>query len=366
MKEAIKKLIRYHEMKQWYEKYERVLLPGTMAVGVVVDALTFASINITTSFFLLGLYAVLAGGIIFFQQAYDAGRVSGGNAVRYLRLSVPLILQFAFGQLLSASFIFYFFSGSVFASWPIFLALAFLMVSNEVFRKQYLRPTVQISIFFFIIFSLASITLPFAFHSFGPMVFLLSGAVAIAVMAGYGALLGRMVPKIKDIQRRLAISAAAIVVFVSGLYFLNMIPPIPLALREAAVAHEVVRTGGGYTLRVEEESFLGRLTPGRTIHADGKVFVYTAIYAPSDLKTTIVHHWQQYDETHSAWVTTDRLPFDITGGAKMGYRGYSFKSGVPPGEWRVDVETERGQVLGRVRFRVVETEKPPALKTVVK
>lgn len=369
MKEAIKQWIRYHAIKEWYKKNERVLLPGTLVFGVIVDSLTFTSINITTAFFLLGIYFVIAGGMIFFQHAYDAGRIpKEGKTLRYIRISVPLVIQFLFGALLSASFVFYFFSGNLFVSWPFFAPLIILMVSNDIFRQYYLRPTVQISVYFFILFSLTSIIIPFAFRNIGVSIFLLSGMVSVLLIFGYIALLGPFIPDIKRERRRLTISIAVIFFFMNGLYFLNIIPPIPLALRDTSVAHDVVRSGSSYQLLVEDESWWQRMVPGERIHQDasGKIFVYSAIFAPRDLVTTIIHHWQWYDKIQREWVTSDNLAFEITGGTKTGYRGYSFKSRVEPGRWRVDVETERGQAMGRVRFRVVESGEPPALKTVVK
>lgn len=368
MKYTIKKLIRYHQIKEWYEKYERVLIPGTLVFGVIADWVTFISINITTAFLLLGVYFCIAGGIIAFQHAYDAGRISQHVSIfRYLRLSAPLVIQFTFGALLSASFIFYLFSGTLSVSWPFIGLLVVLMVSNDVFRRQYLRPMVQLSVFFFILFSLTSIILPFVFNTISVSLFILSGAISVLLMCGYVALLGHAVPDIERIYRRLAIAVATIVACVNGLYFLNVIPPIPLSLRDSAIAHDIERGRGIYTLRVEKQSFLDRLIPGQTFHQDaGRVYVYTAIFAPGDLATTIVHHWQYFDEQKKQWVTKNRLGFGITGGATTGYRGFSSKSSVSPGRWRVDIETRRRQVLGRVRFRVVSTDENTQFATIIK
>lgn len=79
-----------------------------------------------------------------------------------------------------------------------------------------------------------------------------------------------------------------------------------------------------------------------------------------------MHHWQYYDEAKGEWVSRDRLAFSITGGNRTGYRGYSFKARAEAGKWRVDVETERGQVLGRISFRILPAEGILELKTVVK
>ena len=41
----------------------------------------------------------------------------------------------------------------------------------------------------------------------------------------------------------------------------------------------------------------------------------------------------------------------IAGGRDGGYRGYSLTT-VNSGNWRVNIETERGQLIGRVKFKV--------------
>jgi len=67
---------------------------------------------------------------------------------RYLRLASPLIIQFTFGALLSASLIFYWFSGVLSVSWPFMILITILIISNDVFRDYYQRPLIQIGVYF--------------------------------------------------------------------------------------------------------------------------------------------------------------------------------------------------------------------------
>lgn len=370
MKDAIKQLIRYQQIKALYQKYERFLLPATLIVGVIFDWLTFTSISLFYTFVLLLVYAAVSGLLIAYIQMYDSrnllrqapfGASSGqawGKMRQYLRLGAPLLLQVAFGSLLSASFLFYWFSGAVAVSWPIILLLAILMVGNEVFREHYMRPTVQISIYFFILFSLATVILPFAFNTLSPWLYVLGGAVSVGLIVLFVRFLGRFVPDLKKKQSHVYAAVVVIVAVMNALYFTNVIPPVPLALREAGVYHEIVRQGGEYRLTGEKETWWERLVPGQTIHVEaGKpVYVFTMIFAPAELNTKIVHHWKRYDETKQQWVDADMLSFTLTGGRQGGFRGYSRKTTVPEGKWRVYVETERGQVIGRVGFRVERGE----------
>jgi hypothetical protein len=93
--------------------------------------------------------------------------------------------------------------------------------------------------------------------------------------------------------------------------------------------------------------------------------VFTAICAPAGLTTTIVHEWQHYDEAKREWVTDETIPFFIVGGREAGYRGYSVKTDLTEGSWRVNVKTEFGQVIGRVSFRVDDVTSPVPLEVSV-
>ena len=60
----------------------------------------------------------------------------------------------------------------------------------------------------------------------------------------------------------------------------------------------------------------------------------------------------------------DKIPLKISGGREGGYRLYTFKQRLDPGDWRVDVEAEDGRVIGRVSVIVEERgEVQPALTT---
>ncbi|MBU4421494.1 DUF2914 domain-containing protein [Candidatus Parcubacteria bacterium] len=349
----VKKL--YTQIKLWYEKYERLLLPATLVFGVIVDFITFKSIQINYAFAILGLHILFVGAAIAFINFYNVGVIDNKNRVlKYVRLISPLAIQFSFGALLSACFIFYFFSGSLYVSWPFILLIVILMISNEVFRRYYLRARVQISIYFFLLFSVFAIILPFVLERLGVWIFLLAGALSLFIIFIYIALLSRYIKSERIDIKRFVKPIVIIFLFINALYFLNVIPPIPLSLKDKVVGHTISRINGDYNIMVEQESFLERILPGQTIHKapGGTVAVYTAIFAPGDLATDIVHNWQ-YRE-NGKWVSKGRFSYSIAGGRKEGYRGYSIKTDVPEGKWRVDVETARGQVLGRVQFDVVE------------
>jgi len=319
------------------------LMSALLLCGFLADVLTFQTLDLSTSFILLAIHAVVV-----------MAAMSLGATHATLQRFAPLALQFSFGALLSSSLVFYWFSGAFSASWPVMLLLAVLGASNEAFRTWYLRTDVRIGTFTFVLFSFFAMVMPYAFRTLAAWTFALAGVSSFTLSI----LLVMAVTRASEARTRERRHLGAIVGTVSvmfvALYFVGAIPPVPLAIREAGIFHNVVRQGNAYVLVGDEETFIERLLPGRVItnDADGRIYAFTTIFAPTALNTTIYHRWQRFDPDASTWVTASRLSYAIRGGREDGYRGYTYKTGLAPGEWRVIVETERGQELGRIPFTV--------------
>lgn len=346
-------------LTNWYKHNERVLIPAALVVGVIVDFITFRSIKVSSAFIVLIVYWFIAGGTILFMHRNGNDDLERQNILaRYYRVVSPLVIQFTFGATLSASFIFYWFSGSFSVSWPFMLVLACLMIANETFRKYYLRPIIQLSVFYFITLSLITLMLPYVFNSISAWIFVTGGILSLLIGYAYIKLASTYLSKIRIIKEKLTSIALIIFGLMNLLYFTNLIPPIPLSLTEAGVYHRIERSGSGYILEAEEPNFFERIIPGETIHvAQGDpVYVYSAIFAPFDLNTQIIHEWQHFNAETKRWETKDQLSFTIYGGRDEGYRGYSQKTALQEGFWRVNVQTSRGQTIGVLRFKIKFTD----------
>ena len=360
----------YQKARQFYFKYERILIPATLESGFLADYFTFSNIQIGITFFMLAVYWLLAGTVILAINFYDAGRIP--QKFKYIRLFLPLPLQFFFGALLGASLIFYWFSGAFSVSWPIMLIVAFLMIFNDVFRHYFERPALHIGVYFFATFSLFSLILPFVFSSIDVWVFLLAGVASLIVFGGFIGILMYFCSEIKRQKWLLFFVVFGIFTSMNTLYFLNIIPPIPLALREARMYREIKVSSLQYTMKEESESLWDKyffdLIYGQKLHPkkNEKVYLYNAIFAPAKLTSKIIHQWQYYDENQKKWLDINELSFNIVGGRKEGYKGYSFMSNLQEGRWRINVQNERGQVLGRVRFVIEGFVVPIVLEEVVR
>lgn len=340
------------------------MIPGALVFGVVVDFLTFQSIQITSAFLILAGHLVLAAfAIVVLNMARANRQAVWKRSLRILFLFAPILLQFSFGALLSASLIFYWFSGSFSVSWPLLGVIAFLMTSNELLRHYFERTVVQIAVYFFILFSINTLVFPFFFNSIDVSLFVLAGLVSLGFIIVFFIVLDRLFVHVRSLRWSAMLCILIVFVFMNFLYFFNLIPPIPLSMREAGVYHAIERVSDGYVLTSEPQSLIDRLLPGQVIHwqSGNAVYVYSSIFAPSQLETTIYHRWEFFDMEIGDWVLKDRLSFPLTGGRDQGYRGFSLKKTVTPGKWRVDVETKRGQVLGRIGFVIEQVDEAPEL-----
>lgn len=340
----------YQRIAAFVHRGERFFMPGMLVGGMATDVLQFHTLSIQTTFTIMGVYTLVCAVtmIIMAIPPHEERRV-----LRYVQLVAPFLQQFTIGAMLSTAMLFYWFSGDVAVSWPIIGLLAVFMLSNEVLRHVVTKPHVQAVVFYFAFFSLAAVFAAYVVNSLHPLVFVLGGLASLVVMGIFLRVFIRA-GGLEAKRRQLWIAVVAVFAVMNLAYFTNIIPPIPLSLRDAGMYYSVVRENGEYTLVGEEETWFEKLIPGQNlaIHEGDPVYAYTAIFAPADLSTTMVHRWEYYDPTTQAWETMSLLSFSVTGGRSEGFRGYSYKRALREGKWRVTVQTERGQVLGRMYFRL--------------
>lgn len=359
----------HHSIKAFYEKNARYLSPAALFCGFLLDSFTLRRIDLLAENLLIIAYLFVAGASIVFLNAHHAGRFSH----RWFDTAagaIPFLLQFAFGGLFSVFVVFYSRSASLMASWPFLLALAVLLIGNEVFQKKYQRLTFQVSIFFTALYSYAVFATPILLGKIGAGVFLLSGFFSLLLITFFLSVLYKLArARMKHSFHYILISVGGIYLTITFSYFLNIIPPIPLALKESGIYHRVERGVGGYAVSFEPAPWY---VFSRDYHAKVHwqrglpLYAYSAIFAPTKISTTILHRWSHYDVQKEEWITKDILRYPIVGGRDGGYRGYSLKYALASGKWKVEVITERGQVLGRMRFTVIESKDAPELERGVK
>ena len=121
-----------------------------------------------------------------------------------------------------------------------------------------------------------------------------------------------------------------------------VVPPAPMFLARAELGWTV-----GTLDSLEPVAGAIRATD---LHERGLV-AHTAIYAPAGLRQPVEHVWRRDGRIINVVQLTP-----VQGGRREGFRTFSRKTAFPSdsvGRWSVDVTTESGQLIGRLRFRVV-------------
>lgn len=355
------------EFTQWYMRW---VSPVSLIAGFLLDNLVlFKRVDVWTTNALLFMHLAIAGACIVLLNLAQEGRFTN----RRLLVAVPFLpvaAQFSFGALFSAFLSLYGRSAAFADSWVFIIILAGLIIMNERFAHFYMRLYVQVAAYFVVLFSFLIFFLPLVVHDIGPVLFLCSGAVSLVGIAAFLFTLEYLVPERKRDRTNLARIVAVLFLLMNALYFTGSIPPLPLALKEAGVYHGVARVGDEYRLLAQPLPWYQYYLRYNTTYLRAPseaVYVYSAVFAPSGLSTTLYHQWQQYNEDTQTWSTVAEVPFYIVGGRDGGYRGYSVKStNLSEGKWRVNVVTSYRQIIGRISFTIRNVDEPVQIETLVR
>lgn len=348
------------------QKYKHRLPTIALVVGFVVDLITFRTLDLFYAQIILATHlTIVACSIIVLALPWRGG---GNSVARTVHTWLPILQQYSTGNLLSAFLVLYSASGSFAQSWIFFALLAVAIVANETIRLQKYRLPFQTSLFFLNLLLFVALSLPITLGAISTVTFLLSLVMGAVVFQVFRWVLALASPE-TSAKHRTSMSRGAqfVLVALTVLYFLNVIPPIPLSLKVADFYHSVVRVGEGYEVTDEPrswaETFFSITPKPLRVPEGGDTYFFSAVFAPAEVGTSIVHQWEYFDPERGVWVPKTKTRFPIVGGRSEGYRGFSFTEDPVPGVWRVSVETARGQVVGRAQVRVVRVENPVPVTT---
>jgi hypothetical protein len=353
----------------WVKKYERTLSAFGMVAGFITDNLMFRRIDLpnTQAIFAayLGVAAFSIVGLHFLER-----RAREGRMYARWRAFFPMATQFALGGLWSAFLVFYSRSAVITKSWPYLALLTAFFIGNEVLKRYHSRLVFTTTLFFFAVFTCAIVTVPVYTHTIGKFTFLVSGAIAVGVLVLFLYLLAAVNrPQFVAARGKIALGVAGVYVLMNVFYFTNTLPPLPLALAHVGVYHAVKKTGNVYQAVAEDAPWYTQFGFPPTLHvpAGQSLSAYSAVFAPIKLSTKIVHRWRRYDPKTGHWITLSTVTFPINGGRDGGYRGYTIKHNIQPGDWRVDISTSDGHLIGRITFKVDRADTaPPAIPETLK
>jgi hypothetical protein len=343
------------------KKNAKYIPPIAIFGGFVMDALILGTIDNLFGQILLGMYLVLIAVLIILLNLVDSQKLTKPIFVKN-RFYIDLLLMFSFGNIFSGFTLFYFQSVGGFANWIFIILLFALLISTEYFKKYYNRMIVQIFVLYFALFSYLIFLVPLALKQISIFMFLLSGVLSLFVFYFYLILFQKFV-KIKfDDVKKIIKGVFGVFLLVNIFYFFNIIPPVPLAMKEIDIYHDVRRSKDGYEIKDNKKSLFDYFTffEKKEIQSGSKLYVYSSIFAPAQINLEIYYEWQ-YRSEKGKWETVSKTSYPITGGRKTGYRSFAFRIFSQEGRWRVNVKTKSGQIIGSKTFKVEFVKEPKEL-----
>ncbi|MDO8492071.1 MAG: DUF2914 domain-containing protein [bacterium] len=344
----------FRSLLAFLEKHERHIGVFAMIAGFATDSFTLVRPDqFWGNVLLLSYFLISALGIIYLA-VYD-------RREKVTPILLVGLVQFVFGNLASGLMVLYGRSGTLEGSLPFFMLFTGFFIGNEFLRNYYSKINFHISAWYFLFLAYLVLVVPIVIGKLGDGVFILSTLVSL-IIVGFFLYLIYVISKRRVVRaiKEIIFSVITIFVLFNLFYFLNIIPPVPLSLRDIGIYHSLERLDNGdYKVLYEKPDWFEffRSTSKRYTFIPGeKVYCFSSVYAPVGIGTGVYHRFEYYNETAGKWQTKLLVNFRIAGGRDNGYRGYSEKSGIDFGLWRCSVETKRGALIGRTTFRVVENE----------
>jgi hypothetical protein len=346
-------------VKTFFSLIHRHWLTVAFLLGFITDTILLNQIDNTVDNLILLFYVLLATTTILLLYIGVAERVPGIFA-RWLKKYTPIVMQYAFGGLLSGMLIFYGRSGDWIASAPFLLLILAVIIGNEIVGKRSDRLVYNIALYFIGLFSYIVLVVPVILGQMGDLIFIFSGAIALFIVILVVQILYRIIPNFMQVNtKRVIATIGFIYIGFNVLYFTNVIPPIPLSLTELEIEQSAVKlSSGNYSIVSEEQPWYRKLPfVPNSIHPTGNsIACFARVYAPTRLETEIFHRWE-YKNANGDWVERFRFGYPISGANQGGYRGFTVLENFTDGVWRCGVETKRGQVLGRATV-IIDTTQP--------
>ncbi len=343
-----------------HQKYAPILF---FMGGFIFDTLTLGRIDRVYDTVVLCSHMVLLSLTLYLFNLVDDARWQNTFIGRYSEY-FPLAIQFFFGALSSAFVIYFFRSVSLSKTMVFFILLVLLLFANEFLKKKISNKYLQFSIYFFISFTFFTFMIPTLIKEMNTFIFIISGIVSLGCTLALILFIYSSSPSTRaEINLKKLISfILSIYIVINVFYYFNLIPPVPLAMETGLVAHNVQKKNNQYIVTYEKEDwYIFWRSHQNTFHrqADERVYVFTSVFAPTDIKKSIFHRWQRYNPQTGSWEITEDIGFKVTGGRDTGFRGYTFKKNLTEGKWEVHIITEEELLLGVVDFEIKNTSEPP-------
>jgi hypothetical protein len=334
-----------------YQKHETRFEVGFFLGGFVFDYLTTGAVDDTFMLIQQVFLLLLIGAVLSLEYLADAGLIQIKTGKKLWEYRSP-ILHFGLGGILNIYSLFFLKSASVFNSIAFVVFLLAVIVGNElpVIRKSGVN--LRWALWVLCLFSFFSVIWPLILGFVGWIPFVLTAVVTAAFLYLHIRWMMRYQKNFFDLQRVFIEPGAATILLFILFYAFHLIPPVPLAAQDMGIYHNLEKKEGKFILSHQrpwwkiwetgDQTFLYR--PG------DQLYFFANVSSPAKFSDQVTIHWLVKEK--NGWITSDKVPMQISGGRQKGFRGYSVKKNYQDGEWQVRLETTDGREIGRLYLEV--------------
>ncbi|MFH1980382.1 MAG: hypothetical protein ABIL58_00930 [Pseudomonadota bacterium] len=284
-------------------------------------------------------------------------------------------VQFCFGGLFSALVVFYFKSSGSFYTFIVVIGLVLLLVTNEFLSEKYRSRTLSWTMFTVCGTMYLNFLIPHIAHSIRAVWFYLSCTLSLSIVFAIHVFANAKQRESMPIDKRKTqylmelrqmAPSLSVVILLVALYQLQLIPPVPLVLKDSYVCKNFSDESGEYQCQAEKQPFWRALgIGGDVIHFEKgeKIYNLSAVFAPTNIAVDLEQRWWLRDEKRGAWLSRGVIPLSMVGGRKEGWRTYSFiHTSVQAGNWKVETALKGGAVLA-IDYFTAKDQVTPAPQT---
>lgn len=347
-------------------KVEAFIPAAAFLAGIFWDTVTIGRIDQWSNMVQLGIYVVLALGLVMIEFAEISSdltiKVRGTGIIARVWEFRTDAVHFLLGSLLSAFTIFFVKSSSIWGSLSFIALIAAALVANEFKGFRQIGLQIRISLTTLCAACYFACIVPVVLKQIGLVAFLLA-IFATVLLLGAGLLCIGYLDRRKSVSPKnfeLFIAPALVTLGSFGAFYASgLIPPVPLALTKVGIYRGVERIHQKYELSYSlnpwrfwekgEQTFLAR--PG------DRVYVFFSVFSPEGFRESIAVRWYFNDpEKSNGYELKDTTLVKVLGGRVAGYRGFAYKSRYQYGDWQVRIGTEEGAEIGRINLEISQDD----------
>lgn len=376
------KLTLGKRFKAFKEEHHIAFEVAFFFAGFLFDVMLLHRIDNVALLIHQALYLVLTSLLIAWDhRIFVEGKEPTGKILGRIASYRLWVMHFFLGTLLNAFMVFYFKASSGIWAFIFIGALCAVMIANELPRFRKRGPIVRVGLLSFATTSYLAYMLPIALGYLHWALFLTSVIVGSAATVGLWKLYLRITHDPNWTFKRAVAPGLAVQALLLALYFLHVVPPVPLSLKYIGIFSDVQRQMNEKSLE-----YHCAYTPAGTWkfwQRDGTDFVFreplegqpktrayafVAIFAPRGFNDTLSFNWE-YEDPKRGWISRGSSSHALGRGQQgrdEGFRTFAYTTLAGPGTHRVIIRSSDGREIGSKTFEAVkDTATDPFVQAIV-